>query len=466
MLKTTGKFFADKFRRLLPDSFLFAILLTFIAAILALLFVNAKPFGIVQAWYKGFWSLLAFAMQMVLILVTGYALAISPPISKFLDWLGTKVKSPVAVYATVGIAGCIFALISWGWVVLTAVLARELAKRVAKVDYRLLCGCVYASILTWHGGLSGSVPLLLNTPNNFLIKAGVLSSTIPTSITLLSPMNIVCSIVLIFLVPAVFVMMRPTEENVVEYSDMVDESLKGVTPVSVAEEAESLKLPDKNLSDLLNHSLLIQIIISLMGLWYIVWHFATKGFSLDLNIMNFTFIILGMICHKTPFRYIIAMKRACSNVSGIVLQFPFYAGIMGIMIHTGLGKAIAVWIASAASVGTYPFICFIAAGIVNIFVPSGGGEWAVVGPTIVEAARTLGASMAPDQLTAYIARCSMAVAYGDEWTNMIQPFWTLAFFPIVAAGTKLQARDIMGYTFVAMVASFFVYAICVTWLPV
>ncbi|MBN2539294.1 MAG: short-chain fatty acid transporter, partial [Deltaproteobacteria bacterium] len=157
MLATTGRFFADKFRRLLPDSFLFAILLTFLAAILAFVFVNAKPFGIVQAWYKGFWSLLAFAMQMVLILVTGYALAISPPISKFLDWLATKVKSPVAVYATVGIVGCICSMISWGWIVLTAVLARELALRVKKVDYRLLCGCVYASFLPWEGGLSSSV---------------------------------------------------------------------------------------------------------------------------------------------------------------------------------------------------------------------------------------------------------------------------------------------------------------------
>ena len=465
MLATMGRFFADKFRRWLPDSFLFAILLTFLAAILALIFVNAKPFGIVEAWYKGFWILLKFAMQMVLILVTGYALAISPPISKFLDWLATKIKTPVAVYATVGIVGCIFSLISWGWIVLTAVLARELAIRVKKVDYRLLCGCVYATFLPWHGGLSGSIPLLLNTPNNFLIKTGILSSTIPTTMTLLSPMNVVCSIAIIILVPAVVIMMSPSAANVVEYDDMLDEEHKAMKPVTVAEEAESLKLPDKNLSDLLNHSFIIQIIISLMGVWYLVWYFSTKGFSLNLNIMNFLFIMAGMICHKTPFRYIIAMKRACSNVSGIVLQFPFYAGIMGIMIFTGLGKAIAAWIAGAASVGTFPFVAFIIGGIVNIFVPSGGGEWAVVGPTIVEAAKTLGTSMPADQLTAYIARCSMAVGYGDAWTNMIQPFWTLAFFPIVAAGTKLQARDIMGYTFVALIVSFFVYAICVTWLP-
>ena len=466
MLAATGRFFADKFRKWIPDSFIFAILLTFLAAIMALIFVNAKPFGIVEAWYKGFWILLKFAMQMVLILVTGYALAISPPISKLLDWLATKVKSPVAVYGTVVVAGCIFSLISWGWIVLTAVLARELALRVKKVDYRLLVACVYTSFLPWHGGLSGSIPLVLNTPDNFLIKTKVLSETIPTTITLLSPMNIVIALSLLIVLPVLMIMMKPSDENVVEYSDIVDEEHKLMKPMTVAEEAESLKLPERNLSDALNNSFIIQIIIALLGLWYLVWHFSTKGFDVNLNIMNFLFIMVGMICHKTPLRYLVAMKRSCSNVSGIVLQFPFYAGIMGIMIYTGLGKAIALWIAGTASVATFPLISFLIGGFVNIFVPSGGGEWAVVGSTIVEAARTLGANMSPDQLTSFIARCSMAVGYGDSWTNMIQPFWTLAFFPIVAAGTKMQARDIMGYTFVALLVSFFIFAICVTWMPV
>jgi len=187
MIAAIGRFFAEKFRRWLPDSFIFAILLTFVAAILALVFADAKPFQIVQSWYKGFWLLLKFAMQMVLILVTVYALAISPPVTKFLDWLATKVKTPVAVYAVVTFAGCIFTSISWGWIVLTAVLGRELALRVKKVDYRLIAACVYIAVLPWHGGLSGSIPLLLNTPGNFLIKAGILDSTIPTTVTLLSP---------------------------------------------------------------------------------------------------------------------------------------------------------------------------------------------------------------------------------------------------------------------------------------
>ena len=433
---------------MLPDSFIFAILLTFLAAIMAWGFVDAKPFGIVQAWYKGFWILLGFAMQMVLILVTGYAIAISPPAEKFLDWLATKIKSPIAVYGIVTLLGCVFSLISWGWIVLTAVLGRELARRVKKVDYRLLAACVYTSFLPWHGGLSGTIPLVLNTPNNFLIKTKVLTETIPTTITLLSPMNIAVALGLLIVLPALMMLMKPSDEHVVEHNDMLSDEHKATKPMTVAEEAESLSLKESNLSDILNNSTIIMIIISLGGLWFLVNHFYTKGFDVNLNIMNFLFITIGMICHKTPFRYVVATKRSCSNVSGIVLQFPFYAGIMGIMVHTGLGNAIAMWIAGTATIATFPFISFLIGGFVNFFVPSGGGEWAVVGSTIVGAANTLGANMAPDQLTSFIARCSMAIGYGDAWTNMIQPFWTLAFFPIIAAGTKMQARDIMGYTFV------------------
>jgi short-chain fatty acids transporter len=313
--------------------------------------------------------------------------------------------------------------------------------------------------------LSGSIPLLLNTPENFLIKAGSLSATIPSAVTLGSVMNIVCSVALVFTLPILFIWMRPAPNQVVEFSAL-REGTGTQRELTVAEEAASMNLPQRNFSDLVNNSFIVQVIISLMGLWYLLWHFYTNGFDINLNIMNFLFIVIGMLAHGTPLRYVVALKRASSNVSGIILQFPFYAGIMGIMIHTGLGSAIAGWIASTASVATYPFVAFITAGVVNIFVPSGGGEWAVVGPTIVEAAKNLGAAMPPDELTRFIARSSMAVAYGDAWTNMIQPFWTLAFLPIVAAGVKLQARDIMGYTFIAMLWSFFIYAIAVTWLPV
>ena len=139
---------------------------------------------------------------------------------------------------------------------------------------------------------------------------------------------------------------------------------------------------------------------------------------------------------------------------------------MGIMIYTGLGEEIANGIVGAATVQTFPFISFLIGGLLNLFVPSGGGEWAVVGPPIMEAAKTLGAHMPPEELTRFMARAAMAQAYGDSCTNMIQPFWTLSFFPIIAAGIRMQARDIMGYTFISMLWSAVIFGVCVTWLPI
>ena len=467
MLGMIGTFFADRFRKWLPDSFIFALILTVIAAVWALVAMDVGPAKVAQAWYKGFWMLLKFAMQMVLILVTGYAIAISPIASRFIDSVAGRINKPVWVYATVLFVGQIFSLISWGWVVLTAVLARELSMRVKGVDYRLVAAAVYAAFLPWHGGLSGSIPLVLNTPENFLIKAGVLSDIIPTTLTLGSPMNIVVSAALLVTLPLLFMMMRPSDDKIQTFDDL-REGDAPAKPMSVEEEANNLRLPEKSFSDLLNSSWIVSALVILIGLFIIIEHFWTKGFDINLDIMNFLFIILGMMAHKTPIRYVVAMKRACSNVSGIILQFPFYAGIMGIMIHTGLGKAVATSLAAATSPGSFPLVAFLTGGFLNIFVPSGGGEWAVVGQPIVEAAKTVAANagMTADATQAFIAKAAMSVGYGDSWTNMIQPFWTLAFFPIVAAGCRLQARDIMGYTFVALLWSFVIFGLGVTFLSV
>ena len=467
MLGRIGQFFAERFRRWLPDSFIFALILTIIAAVWALFAMDVGPVKIAQAWYKGFWSLLAFAMQMVLILVTGYAIAISPLATRFIDWLAARINTPLAVYVAVIFVGQIFAMISWGWIVLTAVLGRELAIRVKGVDYRLTAAAVYASLLPWHGGLSGSIPLVLNTPENFLIKAGVLGEIIPTTLTLGSVMNIGINIALLVTLPMLFALMRPAEENLQTFDDLREGEVS-TKSLTVEEEADSFCLPDKCISDMLNASWIINVLILLMGAYIVVDHFWSKGFDLNLNIMNFLFIMLGMAVHKTPMRYVVAMKRACSNVSGIIIQFPFYAGIMGIMIHTGLGKQVATSLAAATSPETFPFVSFLIGGFLNIFVPSGGGEWAVVGQPIVEAAKSVAANagLAADATRALVAKASIAVGYGDSWTNMIQPFWTLTFMPVVGAASRLQARDIMGYSFVAMLWSFVIFALGVSFLPV
>jgi short-chain fatty acids transporter len=351
MLAQVGQYFADRTRRLLPDPFVFAILLTLLVGILCIACAGATPLGVLKSWYQGFWMLLGFGMQIVLILATGYALAISPPLARVIDWLASRIRTPAAVYVVVTFVGALFSLVNWGWLVLTAILARELALRIRGVHLPYLAACVFLSAGPWVCGLSSTIPLLLNTEKNFLISAGVLADTIPVGVTLGTTLNAL--ILLTYLI--------------------------GAKPPTVAQEAVQDLLPGRALSDRLNSSILLQVAIVCMGLGYIAWHFGTRGFDLDLNIMIFIFFTLGMLCHQTPLRYAIAMKRACSSIYGIIFQYPFYAGIMGMMIHTGLGAAAAGWMAATASATAFPAVAYVTGAIVNFAIPSAGGEWAVLG---------------------------------------------------------------------------------------
>ena len=463
-MKKIGTFFAEKLRRWFPDTFVFALILTIAIALLAIFVEGSSPLETIQAWYKGFWMLLKFSMEMVLILVTSYALALSPIAGRFIDSLAKRIHSPIWVYASVVLVGTIGTYLSWGLIVLAAVLGRELAMRVKGVDYTYLVACAYLAFTPWVAGLSSSIPLLLNTENNFLIEQGVLSETISISHTLGSTLNLVYMIFFLIMPPVLLIWLRPTDEKVIEFGDLKEDGeLEKVA--SIEDEASQQKLDGNAFSDMLNNSKIIQFIIGAMGLTYIIWHFATKGFELDLDFMIFVFLIIGMFLHLTPLRYVIAMKRASRNISGIVLQYQFYAGIMGMMIYTGLGKSLSAWMASVASVKTLPFFAFMSGGILNFAIPSAGGEWAVIGPTILETAQTLGAEMSPSEMTDYISRISLSVAYGETLTNLLQPFFFLLIAPIMTAGVKIRARDVLGY----MVIPFLVYLIfdlvVIMWVP-
>jgi short-chain fatty acids transporter len=455
---------AELIRRWLPDPFVFAVLLTVITGVTAMLWVGAKPTEVLSGWYEGFWMLLEFGMQIVLILVTGYAIALSPPVSHLIDRLALKITRPGPVYLTVLFAGELLNLVSWGWVVLAAVLGRELAIRVRGVHYPFLIACAFVSSGSWVAGLSSSIPLLLNTPGNFLIETGLLPGTIPVSETLGSPLNL--AVIALYVVggPLVMWFLRPRGDAIeIDHLRTGHGTAKETT---VAEEAEALRDPEPILSDRLNHSAIVQLFVVAMGLAYIVMHFARRGFDLNLNIMIFSFLIFGMLLHRTPICYVTAMARACSNISGIIFQYPFYAGIMGIMMATGLGKAIAVWMASFVTLKTLPVAAYVLGGAVNFSIPSAGGEWAVIGPPLVEAVRELAGPVGTAELNRHVGRVAMAVAYGESMTNLLQPFFLLTVLPVMGAGVRIQARDIVGYFFVPFLILFTVIGLLVTFFPI
>jgi len=464
MMRRIGSLCVEGVRRWLPDPLVFALLLTIATGATAVLWVDATPIDVITGWYDGFWMLLEFGMQMVLILATGYAIALSAPVTRLIDRFAAAITNPGQVYLVVLIGGGLLVFVSWGWVVLTAVLARELASRVRGVDYPYLIAATYLSSNAWVVGLSSSIPLLLNTPGNFLISSGLLPSTIPVSQTLGSSLNLTVAAVYLVVSPAVMWLMRP-RSTVVELAVLRTNPDEANRP-SVADEADAMRLDEPALSDRLNTSALLQGVVAVVGLGYVVFLFVTHGFDLNLNLMIFIFLMVGLLLHRTPSRYVVAMSRACSNISGIVFQYPFYAGIMGIMLATGLGKAIALWMASVATLKTLPVVAYVMGGIVNFSIPSAGGEWAVLGPPLVEAVRELAGPLGAVELNQSISRVAMAVAYGESLTNLLQPFFLLSVLPVMGAGVKIQARDLMGYVLVPFVVLFVVIGVLVAFVPV
>lgn len=447
MIRTMGEFFTRWTRKYMPDPFLFAILLTFLTYLLGLIFTKSGPFEMIQHWYKGFWELLAFAMQMCLILVTGYALATAPSVKRGLDNLARLPQSNgQAVYITVLVV-IIAGYINWGLALIVgAMFAKEVATqgylRKIPMHYPLLGAAGYIGLSIWHGGFSGSAPLLVATPGHFLEKQ---IGLIPVGQSLLSPLNIGVFLAMIVILPFLVKALSPKEADIIEI-DKYDPSLLERPPFP----AESKASP--TVAEKLENSPIITYLVVLAGFIFIIHHFYTKGFDLNLNIVNFIFLTVGMLLHRTPIAYVRAIGEATRGCAGIILQFPFYAGIMGMMKYSGLVAVIAGWFVAISTTVTYPIWTYISACIINIFVPSGGGQWAVQGPVAIEAAKALQVS---------ISKTMLAVAYGDQWTNLFQPFWALPLLGI----TRLRIRDIMGYCITIMLVGFPIYILLLLLLP-
>jgi len=349
-------------------------------------------------------------------------------------------------------------------IVVGAILAREMAKRVDGLDYPFLVACVYLASQPWVGGLSSAVPLFLGTENNFLIQSGALEGTISASQTLGSTLNLLYLLSFFIGMPLIMWWMKPKASDSKSIFDLTETNHK--EQLTVQEEAENLQdAGSLSISDRLNNSTLLHWAITAMALLAIARYFFVNNQGLDLNIMIFTFLALGLILHQTPMRFIIAMKRACANMSGIIYQYPFYAGIMGIMMFTGLGNVVSDALASYATVQTIPVIAQMAAAVINFAIPSAGGEWAVVGPAFMDATQTVAASLPADQAQALIARVAMSIAYGESSSNLLQPFFILVILPVMGAGVHVRARDVMGYLVIPFIYMSMSISLLISFLP-
>lgn len=414
-----ANFFTRLVGRYLPDPLVIAVGLTFLTIVLAMAVEGTGFMESTVYWGESFWNLLAFSMQMTVILLAGYLLAKSPPVNAVLVKLVSKVEKPATAVIVATLVGAIGSWLNWGFgLVIGTLVARELGQRVKGLHYPLVIAAAYSGFALYGIGLSGSVPLLIATEGHFLQEQ---IGIVPITETIFSPVLLITSLIIVVTLPFFNAWLHPKDP-----AEVIEAKPDAAT---AAVEAEGDAKP--TLADRMNASPIVGIAIGALGLLYAANHFLAGG-SLNLNIINTIFVFLGILLFASPAKYLKALSEGVTIVAGIIIQYPFYAGILGVLTGSGLLVTFAQMFVSISTPDTLPIWSFLSGGLINLLAPSGGGQWAVQGPVMMGAAQEIGAS---------IPATALAVQIGDQWTNMVQPFWIL---PVLAI-SGLRLRDVMGY---------------------
>ena len=431
-------------QKYLPEPFIFAIILTFVAIAVAIPVCHQSITEVISNWGGGVWNLLGFSMQMALVLVTGATLAAAPTIKKGINKLTSLPKTPAGAIALVTGISAVACWLNWGFgLIVGAIFAKEIAKKLKGVDYRLLIASAYSGFVVWHAGISGSIPLKMASDVDELVKDtnGVITSVIPIGNTILDWHNVVMVVLVTIALVAINSAMHPKTGIVA-----IDPALLQEDDYSVGanQKTTANHLPVTPATKIEN-SMILSLLLSILGFTFLVISLFFKHKTFDLGSVILLFLFLGIVLHKTPIAYVRAFAKSVSGAAGILLQFPFYAGIMGIITGVGesgicLGTVVSQAFINISTSTTYPIYTFLCAAILNMFVPSGGGHWAIQAPIMFAAGEALNVDHG---LT------GMAIAWGDAWTNLIQPFWALPALAIA----KLNAKDIMGFCLIDLVVS-------------
>ncbi|MFL9966370.1 TIGR00366 family protein [Paraburkholderia sediminicola] len=435
-LSRVSMFFVRLFERYMPDSFSIALLLTFVTALLAFFYApKSAPKIILEGWYKGMFDIASYAFLVALMLVTGYALAVAKPVARLLKKLASLPKTPAAVAAVTVLTIAVCAILHWAFALIaTGLFAREIAKR-SKEDYAWIVAACFSGFALFTQGLSCSVELISATKGNPLnIVEKVTGHVIPLSEIELASYNVIPVIVLMIVLPLLFIAMRPRGANIIP-ADSERLIAEDTSAAAIEQTEEDVS---NTISAKLSRAWWINALVVIGG----VTHFILSGLTFDLMSMIIGFMLAGMALHGRPDAYAAAISKGARLTGSLLLQFPFYGGIMGIMTTTGLATVLAEWFGSFSTTTTLPFWSLISSTLISLFVPSAGGHWAVQGPFIIPVAHALHAS---------IPATLIGVASGEGAADMIQPMWML---PILAI-TGVSIRRVMGFT----IMSFFVMMI-------
>lgn len=404
-----------------------------------------RVIDIIALWENGLWNppLLVFAMQMMLMLVLGHILALSAPAKRIIGLAAKFCDTTPRAAALVTLLTVIVSLFNWGLgLVFGAIFARKVGERAARegfqLNYPLIGAAGYAGMMVWHGGISGSAPIKAAEQGHipqllepFLSSAEM--SGFPQVVTLgetvFSSMNIFTTAMLLALLPLfMFFLGKRTQGT----------ALPEEQPLAVHHKDNEVAVGAERIDRSRSFSTLLGFGVVAWCLYNAFSSVATMGLAfITPNYINLLLLGLGLSFHRNINGFLAALDNAIGGASGILIQFPLYFGIMGIMGGSGLAQQLSDFFVNISSETTFPLFTMISAGIVNVFVPSGGGQWGIQGPIVLKAAMELGAD---------IPKSIMALAYGDQLTNMLQPFWALPLLGI----TGLKAKEILPYTLAIM----------------
>jgi len=441
------------FEQVMPDPFVLSIGLTLLVILLAFGFApHASLPVILTSWYGGTFNILGFALQMILILATGYAIAEAPVVQRGLRAMAAGVRTPARAALLVFPIVAVAAWLNWGLgLIVGALLSREIAKRV-KVDFAWLVAGSYSAWSVCNSGLSSSIALSQASHGNALnLVERATGQVVPLSQTVFAPFVFIPTVLVVVVMTAIFIRMHPKPEHVVAFNEAAPEAGAG-DAINAHADPHARGALQTSFAARAEQSMLGTLLLLVLGIGYLAMTWHAKGFELDINTTILIFLLVGLALQRTPIAYADAIRRAARQTGSMLLQYPVYGGIMGIMTGTGLASTIAKTFVAIATPVTLPVLSYLSSLIITLLIPSAGGHWAVQGPFVLPAALSLHAS---------VPRTAMGVAMAENVSNMLQPFWAV---PVVAiAGIRIQR--VMGYTALTFAVSLVIYGAALWLIP-
>jgi short-chain fatty acids transporter len=430
-LAALGLRLSDWFERWFPDAF--ALALTAVAIVfLATLATGSSPQQAAQWFGAGFWELVAFTMQMSMIVVTGYAVATAPPIYALIKRMAAIPTTGPGAAAFVGLFSMLTSLLSWSFsLIFSGLLAREVSNRVKGSDYRAIGAAAYLGVgSVWALGLSSSAALIMAAPASLPDAIENISGVIPLSQTLGLWQSMLIAAALIGVSMAISYYSAPPPREARGMADM------GVTYTPATQNIGTRETP----GEWLEYSPVLTVVICGLGFAFLAREIATTGIGvvLQLNHYVFLFLMVGMLLHWRPKSFVQAIAASVAPVGGILIQYPLYAGIVRMMTESGLATQMAHFFVNISTEHTFPVMIGIYSAVLGLFIPSAGGKWLIEAPYMLDAAKTL------DVHLGWVVQTYNAT---EALANLIHPFWMLPLVGILG----LKARDIVGYSMLQFV---------------